>query len=111
MKLYVGNLPWSVDDKGLQALFESYGVDEANVIVDKFSKRSKGFGFVTINDDESAKKAMAEMDQKEVDGRALNVNEARPMEPRDNNRSNDSAESSEAPVADAEAIEDAQSNE
>ena len=66
MKLYVGNLPWSVDDKGLQALFESYGVDEANVIVDKFSKRSKGFGFVTINDDESAKKAMAEMDQKEV---------------------------------------------
>ncbi|MBT3642351.1 RNA-binding protein [archaeon] len=110
MKLYVGNLAWSIDDKALAALFESYGVDEANVIVDKFSKRSKGFGFVTINDEDSAKKAMADMDQKEIEGRALNVNEARPMTPRDDDRA-PRGESSEAPMADAEAIEDAQSNE
>ena len=58
MKLYVGNLPWSIDDSGLKELFSSYSVEEANLIKDKYSGRSKGFGFVTIEDVESAKKAI-----------------------------------------------------
>ena len=83
MKIYVGNLPFSVDDNALKELFASYGeVAEAVLIKDKFSNRSKGFGFVTINDDEAAKKAIAEMHEKEVDGLKLTVNEARPMEER-----------------------------
>jgi len=84
MKIYVGNLPWSVDDEGLKKQFEAFNPSEASVIKDKFSGRSKGFGFVTIDDDEAAKKAIAEMNEKEVDGRNIKVSEARPMEPRDN---------------------------
>ncbi len=82
MKLYVGNLPFSVDDEGLKKLFESYGAEEVSIIKDRFSGRSKGFGFVTIADDEKAKKAIAEMNGKEVEGRELKVSEARPMEER-----------------------------
>lgn len=83
MKIYVGNLPFSVDDNALKELFTSYGeVSEAVLIKDKFSNRSKGFGFVTIDDDEAAKKAIAEMHEKEVEGRKLTVNEAKPMEDR-----------------------------
>lgn len=79
MKIYVGNLPWSVDDNALKELFVTYGeVEEATLIKDKFSNRSKGFGFVTIADDEAAKKAIAEMNGKEVEGRELTVNEAKP---------------------------------
>ena len=88
MKVYVGNLPFSVDNEQLKGLFSSYGeIEEAMVIVNKFSGRSKGFGFVTYKNDEDAKKAIAEMNDKEVEGRKLKVNEARPMEempPRDN---------------------------
>ena len=83
MKVYVGNLPFSVDRDKLMELFKTYGeVEEAVVISDKFSGRSKGFGFVTFKEDEAANKAVAEMNDKEVDGRKLKVNEARPMEPR-----------------------------
>jgi cold-inducible RNA-binding protein len=111
MKLYVGNLPWKVDDDGLKEMFESYGVDEATLIRDKFSKRSKGFGFVTISDEASAKKAISEMDKKDVEGRPLTVSEARPMVSRDgddrsSNRS-ESSEPAEAPVADPEVVEEA----
>ncbi len=81
MKLYVGNLPFSIDSEGLKKVFEGFEVSEANVISDKFSGRSKGFGFVTIDDDESAKKAIAELNEKEVDGRKIKVNEAKPMDP------------------------------
>ena len=82
MKLYVGNLPFSVDDEGLKNLFSSYGeIEEATVIINKFSGRSKGFGFVTLKDDESAKKAISEMNDKEIEGRKLTVNEAKPMDP------------------------------
>jgi len=82
MKLYVGNLPYSVDSAKLKELFESYGeIEEATVIQDKFSGRSKGFGFVTLKDDDSAKKAITEMNDKDVDGRQIKVNEARPMDP------------------------------
>lgn len=97
MKIYVGNLPFSIDDEGLKKVFEGYAVEEANVIVDKFSKRSKGFGFVTIADDESAKKAISELNDKEVEGRQIKVNEAKPIDPdrprpprrNFNNRNND----------------------
>jgi RNA recognition motif-containing protein len=82
MKLYVGNLPWSVDEEKLKELFSPYGeVEEATVISDRNTGRSKGFGFVTFKDDESAKKAIEEMNEKEIEGRALKVNEAKPMDP------------------------------
>ena len=82
MKIYVGNLPWSVDEEGFKKLFESYETEEVTLIKDKFSGRSKGFGFVTIGDDEVAKKAISEMNGKEVDGRELKLSEAKPMEDR-----------------------------
>jgi RNA recognition motif-containing protein len=83
MKIYVGNLPFSVDDEQLRELFKTYGeIEEVTIIKDRFSGRSKGFGFVTFKEDESAKKAISEMNEKEVEGRNLKVNEARPMEER-----------------------------
>tara|TARA_Y100000310_G_scaffold345413_1_gene464689 strand:- start:863 stop:1138 length:276 start_codon:yes stop_codon:yes gene_type:complete len=83
-KIYVGNLPFSVDDNGLKDAFSSYGeISEAVVIKDKYSGRSKGFGFVTFADEESAKKAVSEMNGKELDGREIKVSEARPMESRE----------------------------
>lgn len=91
MKIYVGNLPFSVDEAGLKELFASYNPEEVNLIQDNYSGRSKGFGFVTIPDDEAAKKAISDMHEKEVEGRKLTVNEAKPKEDRprrdfDNNR-------------------------
>ena len=82
MKLYVGNLPWSVDEEGFKKLFESFNPEEVTLIKDKFNGRSKGFGFVVIADEEVAKKALSEMNDKEIDGRKLKVNEAKPMEDR-----------------------------
>lgn len=82
MKIYVGNLPFAIDDEKLKELFSSYGeIAEAVVIKDKFNGRSKGFGFVTIEDEASAKKAIAEMNEKDVEGRPLKVNEAKPFDP------------------------------
>ena len=82
MKIYVGNLPWSIDEEGLKNLFSSFTVEEASLIKDKFSGRSKGFGFVTISDDNEAQKAISEFNDKEIDGRKLKVSEAKPMEAR-----------------------------
>jgi RNA recognition motif-containing protein len=83
-KVYVGNLPFSVDDNQLKEMFAQYGeISEAVVIKDKFSGRSKGFGFVTFSSAESAEKAIAEMNGKDMQGRALKVNEARPLEARE----------------------------
>lgn len=82
MKLYVGNLPFSVDSEGLKKIFEGFEVKEATLIQDKFSGRSKGFGFVTIEDDEAAKKAISELNEKDFEGRALKISEAKPMEDR-----------------------------
>lgn len=80
-KLYVGNLDFGIDDQKLKEIFSQFGnIEEATVIQDKFSKRSKGFGFVTFSEDADADKAVSEMDQKEVEGRAIKVNEARPKE-------------------------------
>lgn len=82
MKVYVGNLPYSVDDAKLSEMFASYGeVEEATIIKDKFSGRSKGFGFVTFKDDAAAKTAISKMNDKEIEGRQLKVNEAKPMDP------------------------------
>lgn len=87
MKLYVGNLAFSVRDKTLSEAFAKFGeVEEATVIMDRFSDRSKGFGFVTFKDDEAAKAAIAEMDGKELEGRPLKVNESKPREESDRPR-------------------------
>jgi RNA recognition motif-containing protein len=82
MKLYVGNLPFSVDSEGLKKIFAEFEVKEATLIQDKFSGRSKGFGFVTIEDDEAAKKAISELNGKDFEGRELKISEAKPMEDR-----------------------------
>jgi RNA recognition motif-containing protein len=82
MKIYVGNLPWTVDDGKLQEMFSEYGeVSEATVLKDKFTGRSKGFGFVTFSDDSSAQKAIKAMNDKDIEGRKLKVNEAKPFDP------------------------------
>ena len=107
MKLYVGNLPWSIDDSGLKELFSSYSVEEANLIKDKYSGRSKGFGFVTIADEESAKKAIEEMHEKDIQGRKLTVSEARPMVQRDSPMGGSRDEpAEEAPAEKAESSEE-----
>jgi len=82
-KIYVGNLPFSVKSEELKEIFASYGeITEAVVISDKYSGRSKGFGFVTFAEEASVAKAVEEMNGKDVQGRELKVNEAKPMEPR-----------------------------
>lgn len=84
-KLYVGNLSYNVTDDQLAEIFSEFGtVESAKVITDRDSGRSKGFGFVELDDD-GAKAAMAELDGKEIDGRALKVSEARPQT-KDRNR-------------------------
>src|SRR6058998_514665 len=82
-KLYVGNLAYGVTDADLQRLFEAHGtVQSAQVIMDRDTNRSKGFGFVEMGSDAEAQAAIAALSGKEVDGRALTVNEARPREDR-----------------------------
>ncbi len=82
-KVYVGNLPWSVSKDSLTELFSGYGdIEEAIVISDKYSGRSKGFGFVTFKNDDDADKAVSEMNGKDIEGRELKVSEAKPMEER-----------------------------
>ena len=79
MKLYVGNLTYGVTDGDLGKMFESFGaVQSAQVIMDRDTGRSKGFGFVEMQNDAECKTAMAALNGKEMDGRALSVNEARP---------------------------------
>jgi len=87
MKIYVGNLPFSVDEEELKKLFSEYNPEEVSLIINKFNNRSKGFGFVTIADEEVAKKAIEEMNGKDVQGRELKVSEAKPMEDRPPRRS------------------------
>lgn len=83
MRLYVGNLPYQTTGDDLKNTFSSAGtVTSAQVITDKMSGRSKGFGFVEMSNDDEAKAAIEMFNGKELDGRALTVNEARPMEPR-----------------------------
>jgi RNA recognition motif-containing protein len=78
-KLYVGNLSYGVSDSALQQLFEPHGtVQSAQVIMDRDTGRSKGFGFVEMGSDQEAQAAIAALNGKEIEGRALTVNEARP---------------------------------
>jgi len=76
-RLFVGGLSWGTDDAGLREAFEPYGaLEDAKVITDRESGRSRGFGFVTFANQEDANTAMAAMDGASVDGRTLKVNEA-----------------------------------
>ena len=80
-KLYVGNLAYSVTASDLEKLFEPYGrVESAQVIADRDTGQSKGFGFVEMGTDQEAQAAIAALNGQEVSGRALTVNEARPKE-------------------------------
>jgi RNA recognition motif-containing protein len=82
-KLYVGNLSYSVTSASLEELFSQFGqVRSAEVIQDRDTGRSKGFGFVEMGDDNAAREAIQALNEKEHDGRRLTVNEARPREER-----------------------------
>lgn len=82
-RLYVGNLPWSVTSSELQTLFENYGtVASAEVIMDRVTGRSRGFGFVQMETDEQTQAAIDGLNGTEVSGRAIVVNEARERAPR-----------------------------
>ena len=83
MKLYVGNLSFETTENDLQDLFEQHGtVNEVHLMMDRMTGKSRGFAFVTMNDNEQAKAAMSATSGHELNGRALNVNEARPREER-----------------------------
>ena len=85
-KLYVGNLPYSVDDEALHQYFAQFGaVDSAKVIMDRESGRSKGFGFVEMQNDDDNQKAVDQLNGKDLDGREINVSLARPKEDRPSN--------------------------
>ena len=80
-KLFVGSLAWATTDDGLKQFFGQAGtVVSANVISDRETGRSRGFGFVEMSSDEEAKKAVAELNGKELDGRPIVVNEAKPRD-------------------------------
>ena len=83
-KLFVGNIEWGVTEDQLKELFEAHGeVEEAIIIKDKFSGRSKGFGFVTFVNDEDGDKAIEALNESDLNGRNIIVNEARPPKERD----------------------------
>ncbi|MCI0358324.1 MAG: RNA-binding protein [Planctomycetaceae bacterium] len=82
-RLYVGNLSYNITNQSLESLFAEFGrVQSAQVVMDRDTGRSKGFGFVEMSDNGQAQAAIAGLNQKEVDGRSLTVNEARPREER-----------------------------
>ncbi len=82
-KLYIGNLSYDVSSSDLQAMLEAHGtVQSAEVIMDRSTGQSKGFGFVEMNSDAEAQAAITALDGQEQGGRALKVNEAKPREPR-----------------------------
>ncbi|HRN46719.1 MAG TPA: RNA-binding protein [Niabella sp.] len=81
MNIYVGNLSWNLSDQELENLFSEFGeISSAKIVLDKFSNRSKGFGFVEMANDEEAKAAIEALNGKEIDGRNIVVNESRPKE-------------------------------
>lgn len=81
MNIYVGNLSWSMTDEDLAGLFTEFGtVTSGKILKDKMNGRSKGFGFVEMEDDEAAKAAIAALNETEVQGRKLIVNESQPRE-------------------------------
>ncbi len=81
-KIYVGNLSFSVSQDQLRELFSEFGeITEVTLITDKFSGRSKGFGFIVFAKKEDAEKAIAKMNEKEIEGRELKVSKAKPVDP------------------------------
>jgi RNA recognition motif-containing protein len=83
MNIYIGNLPYSVSEDDLRTKFSEFGqVHSANIITDKFSGRSKGFGFVDMPNEGEAREAIDAMNDKDFKGRTIKVNEARPREQR-----------------------------
>jgi RNA recognition motif-containing protein len=85
MNIYISNLSFKVEDSDLQQLFEEYGeVSSAKVISDRYTGRSRGFGFVEMPNDEAAQKAITELNQAEYDGKVIVVNEARPRDEKSN---------------------------
>jgi RNA recognition motif-containing protein len=89
MKLYVGNLSFETSGENLQQLFAQAGtVESSTVVEDRETGRSRGFGFVEMSSKEEGAAAIAQFNGKEVNGRALNVNEAKPRENRNGGRSN-----------------------
>lgn len=88
-KLYVGNLSYGTSEEAFQSLFEEFGtIESVKLIRDKETGRLKGFGFVEMASSEAAQAAIAALNGKEVDGRKLVVNEARPQDPNRNGRPN-----------------------
>ena len=86
MNIYVSNLSFNVTDEDLKDFFADYGeVTSAKVIMDRYTGKSRGFGFVEMPDDEAAKKAISELDNGVVEGRTIRVSEAKPREDRPNN--------------------------
>ena len=82
-KLFVGSLAWATDSSGLQTAFERFGdIEEATVISDRESGRSRGFGFVTFTEEGPAQQAISEMNGSDLDGRPIVVNEAKEQAPR-----------------------------
>ena len=87
MKLYVGNLPFSFSDSDVEELFKDYNPSSIKLITDRESGRFRGFAFVEFESKEDGQKAIDELNSKEIEGRPLIVNEARPQKKRDDNRS------------------------
>ena len=84
-KLYVGNLPYDTSESDLQTLFEGAGqVSTVSIVRDRATGQPRGFAFVEMSDSEGAQRAISELDRRELGGRSLTVNEARPMQPRSN---------------------------
>ncbi len=83
MNIYVGNLPYTTTDADLREMFEAFGdVSSASVIIDRDTRRSKGFGFVEMSNNDQAQEAIDKLNDTDCDGRKLKVNESRPREPR-----------------------------
>ena len=83
MNIYVGNLPYQTTEDDLSGLFGAYGaVSRVNIIMDRETGRSKGFGFVEMDDDNAAEAAIKALDGQDFNGRTLKINQARPREPR-----------------------------
>ena len=87
MRIYVGNLPYSCSEDELKTIFSEYATTSVKLIIDRETGRSKGFGFVDIESNDEGQRAIDELDKKNVEGKTLVVNEARPQQKRDNNRS------------------------
>ena len=88
MKLFVGNLPLSFSEEDVTKLFEDYNTQSIKLISDRETGRFRGFAFVEFESKDEGQKAIDELNSKDVDGRALVVNEARPQQKRDNNNNN-----------------------